>query len=386
MAEPLRIRGLHNEALVFARAVEMKCEDQILQYLNHEAFADTTVRIMPDVHAGKGAVVGFTATSNEFAVPSLVGADIGCGVCAYKLGRIQLRAEKLDAFIRRHIPSGTGIRPAMHGRVEDAWNCLPSPAPFSFGEFKGSLREICKTLDLSLPRVFCSLGTLGGGNHFIEIDRDDRRDYWLLIHSGSRGFGLRTAKYHEAAAAEKTGPDSPIKYLTDEAREAYIQDTRTAQEFARLNRTLMALLIIEGFFRKPMDEIECIESIHNYIDFSDGIVRKGAIAARKDQPVVIPFSMADGAVLGTGRGNADWNCSAPHGAGRKMSRSQARGGLSMDEYRKRMRGIWTSCVSEKTLDESPMAYKKTGDVLAFLGETVDVSRRLLPEYNFKAAE
>ena len=384
--KPIVIKGTYNEALVYARAVEMNCEDQILQYLNHEAFHDTRVRIMPDVHLGKGTVVGFTATCNSYVVPSLIGVDIGCGVSAYNLGPGKLPFEKLDRFIRREIPSGMAVHTEMHEKIESSYGMIRDGTFPGFGDFKQRIRSVCGRTNQNIQRVLSALGSLGGGNHFIEIDLDELKNRWLLIHSGSRNFGLKVARHHEAIAVKETDPRSGIKFLSGSKAGDYLEDMASAQMYAGLNRLLMVHIIVEGFFKEKPDYAKYIESIHNYIDFDDRIVRKGAIAAGENQPVVIPFSMAEGAVIGLGRGNAEWNYSAPHGSGRKISRGQALQGLSMDEYRRQMKGVWSTSVSEKTLDESPMAYKRRKDILGFLSETVDITNHLSPVYNFKASD
>jgi len=380
---PILVKGICNEALVYAKAIEQGCEDQLLSYLNQEIFADTKVRIMPDMHPGKGSIVGFTATCNEYAVPAIIGVDIGCGICAYKLGKGKLPFDKLDNFIHKHIPAGIEVRECMEERVEKVYAL--TNVGLSFTDFKAAIREVCQKQEQNIQRVFASLGTLGGGNHFIEIDVDEEHNRWLVIHSGSRNFGLRIAEYHNAVAISKTQGEMPIKYLSNEDAQSYYRDMRIAQRYAELNRMLMAMIIIEDFFKEDFESIEKIETVHNYIDFKERIVRKGAVSAQKGERLIIPFSMSEGAVIGNGLGNADWNYSAPHGAGRKLTRSQAKG-LSLDEYRKRMKGVWSSTVSKKTLDESPMVYKRSKDILDFIDETMTITHRLTPLYNFKAEE
>ena len=379
---PILVKGSCNTALVYARAIEQGCEDQLLVYLNQPAFANTKVRIMPDMHPGKGALVGFTATCNDYAVPALIGVDIGCGISAYKLGRGKLPFDKLDSFLCKNIPAGIETRKNMDERAEKVY---PYSAEMPFSDFKRDIREICEAQEQNLQRVLCGLGTLGGGNHFIEIDQDEEHNRWLLIHTGSRNFGLLIAEHHIDLAISKTPPENSIKYLEGEDAQAYYRDMKTAQRYAEVNRALIAAIIIEDFFKESMENVERIETVHNYIDFKEKIVRKGAVSAQKDQPVVIPFSMSEGAIIGLGKGNPEWNYSAPHGSGRKLTRTQAKG-LSMDEYRKRMRGIWSSRISKKTLDESPMVYKRSKDILDFIEETVAITHRLTPLYNFKAED
>jgi RNA-splicing ligase RtcB len=380
------VKGKYNEALVYAKALEMSCENKIRQYLDHPAFAGTTVRVMPDVHLGKGAVVGFTSSCDSRIIPAMVGVDIGCGVCACNLGRGNLRFDKLDAFIRKNIPFGMNVRSSLHEKFDAMASFTAKPGEESAPRFIEALEDLCKRQQRSPERVLASLGTLGGGNHFIEIDTDEDHNRWLLIHSGSRILGARTSEYHEIIALRETGAESPLKYLSGSYADEYRADMAVVQRYARINRALMAATIAGGFFKAPVEEAEYRESVHNYLDFSDSVIRKGAISAHLGEPVVIPFSMSEGAVLGRGKGNAGWNNSAPHGTGRKIARTQARKSLSLDEYRKQMRHVWSSCVDKDTLEESPMAYKRPRDILDYIGETVDIERRLRPLYNFKAGE
>jgi RNA-splicing ligase RtcB len=386
----IKVKGQQNEAVVFAKALEANCEDKIRQYLDHPVFAKTKVRVMPDVHLGKGTVIGFTASIDDAVIPSVVGVDIGCGVCACNLGRGALRFDKLDTFIRKNVPSGLDVRPYLHENLDEI-------VQFSTGDermnermngglFKKSIRDLCEKQKQWPERAFVSLGTLGGGNHFIEIDKDEEQNRWLIIHSGSRIVGAHTAEYHDIIALRETDAESPIKYLTGKYADDYRQDMITAQRYARINRALMAQTIANGFFKVDIRKTDYIESVHNYLDTDDGIVRKGAIMAHKNENVVIPFSMSDGAIIGRGLGNPDWNNSAPHGASRKIARGQARKGLSLDEYRKEMRGIWSSTVCKDTLEESPMAYKRPKDVLDYIGDTVEITHRLKPLYNFKSVD
>ena len=387
--KPIPVKGKYNEGLVYAKALETICENKILQYLNHPAFAETIVRIMPDVHLGKSTVIGWTATYNNLIIPSIIGTDIGCGVCACNLGRGKLAFDKLDKYIRKAIPSGQAVRKSLHDDFADI-NVFVSKNNDAVvlsdaDEFKNSIRKLCKKQEQRPERVFASLGTLGGGNHFIEIDIDENHNRWLLVHSGSRIMGARTAEYHEIIAFRETESESPIKYLSGEYAADYLADLQLVQQYASLNRALIAQTITKGFFNADIRETEFRDSMHNYIDTKELIVRKGAISAKKGEALVIPFSMSEGAVLCIGKGNPEWNCSAPHGSGRKKSRTDAKH-LSLDEYRKEMRGIWSSIICKDTLEESPMAYKKARDVLNYIGETVEVEQRLKPLYNFKAVD
>jgi RNA-splicing ligase RtcB len=390
MANPIVLKGKYNEAHVYAKALEYPCEHKIRQYLDHPAFANTKVRVMPDVHLGKTAVIGWTATYTNLIIPSVIGLDIGCGVCACNLGRGSLRFDKLDTFIRKNIPSGQSVRSTLHENLDEMNSYVSSDdrnADLSdTAYFKDEMYKICEKQGKSSERIVMSLGTLGGGNHFIEIDRDENNNRWLLVHSGSRIFGAHTAEYHEAIAIRESEAESNIKYLSGQLANDYLCDMRIVQHYACVNRALMAQTIAKDFFKIDIRETEYRDCVHNYIDIAGSIIRKGAISAKEGEPLVIPFSMSEGAVLGRGKANADWNNSAPHGAGRKRARGQARQGLSLDEYRKEMRGVWSSVICKDTLEESPMAYKKARDVLDYIGETVEVEQRLKPLYNFKAVD
>jgi len=392
--KPIIVKGKHNEAHIFAKAIEASCENKIRHYLDHPAFADTKVRIMPDVHLGKSTVIGWTATYDSRIIPSVIGFDIGCGVCACNLGRGKLAFDKLDKFIRKNIPSGQSVRSSLHDSLDEINNFISQKSGnedlSDTGKFKNEIRGLCEKQCKNPERVFASLGTLGGGNHFIEIDTDENGNRWLLIHSGSRIFGAQTAEYHEISALRETpnfqfGAQSPIKFLEGKYTDDYIADLRIVRHYASVNRALMAYSIAKSFFDADIRETEYHDCAHNYIDTSASIIRKGAISAKKGEPVIIPFSMAEGAILGKGKGNADWNYSAPHGSGRKKARTDARS-FSLDEYRKEMRGVWSSVICKDTLEESPMAYKKPKDVLDYIGETVEAEQRLKPLYNFKAVE
>jgi len=381
---PILVKGSCNEALVYAKGIEQGCEDQLLSYLNQEIFAGTKVRIMPDMHPGKGSIVGFTATCNEYAVPSIIGVDIGCGICAYKLGKGKLPFDKLDNFIHKHIPVGVDVRECMEDRVERVYALTNAEMPFT--DFKGAIREVCGRQEQNIQRVLASLGTLGGGNHFIEIDLDEEHNRWLIIHSGSRNFGLCIAEYHNAVAISKTKSEMPIKYLSNEDAQSYYCDMKVAQKYAELNRMLMAMIIIEDFFKEDFKSIEKIETVHNYIDFKEGIVRKGAVSAQKGERLIIPFSMSEGAVIGNGLGNPDWNYSAPHGAGRLMSRASAFKTLTMEDFEKAMNGIYSTSVKKETIDESPMAYKSIDDIITNIEPTAKILKIIKPVYNYKATE
>jgi len=384
--KPIVVKGKHNEAHVYAKALETSCENKIRHYLDHPAFSDTVVRVMPDVHLGKSIVVGWTATYSEKIIPSVVGLDIGCGVCACNLGRGKQRFDKLDTFIRKNIPAGQAVRSSLHEALgEMCAFTSPNSESSDAARFEDEIRRLCEKQGRSPDRPLVSLGTLGGGNHFIEVDIDQNHNRWLLVHSGSRSFGANTAEHHENIALRETDPESSIKYLSGSSARDYLTGLQIAQHYSSVNRALMAQTIAKGFFKIDIREIEYIDCVHNYVDIKNSIVRKGAVSAQKGERLVIPFSMSEGAVLGIGKGNASWNFSAPHGSGRKKTRTDARA-LPLDEYRKEMRGIWSSVIGKDTLEESPMAYKKARDVLDYIGETVEVEQRLKPLYNFKATD
>jgi RNA-splicing ligase RtcB len=387
--KPITVKGKYNEALVFAKALETTCENQIRQYLDHPAFAGTKVRIMPDVHLGKSTVIGWTATYDTLIIPSAIGFDIGCGVCACNLGKGKLAFDKLDKFIRNKIPSGQSVRESLHEELEEMNAFTAGNRGISnfavINVFKNEILRICKKQERQPERIFASLGTLGGGNHFIEIDKDESNNRWLLVHSGSRIFGAHTAEHHQAIALRETEADSPIKYLSEVYAADYLEDLMFVQHYASVNRLLIAQTIAKGFFDEDIREIEYIDSLHNYISPEEKLVRKGAVSAKKGEILMIPFSMSEGAVLGVGKGNPDWNYSAPHGSGRKKTRTDSRG-LSLDEYKKEMRGVWSSVICKNTLEESPMAYKRAKDVLDYISDTVEVQQRLKPLYNFKAVD
>ncbi len=389
MNKPIHIKGKHNEAVVYVKALETSCENTIRQYLDHPAFAGTKVRVMPDVHLGKGTVIGWTATYSSYLIPSIIGLDIGCGVCTCNLGKGKLAFDKLDRFIRKNIPSGQAVRHSPHDNLEEVTRFVSGNSASSelsdTVRFKNTIRRLCEKQKKNPERIFASLGTLGGGNHFIEVDIDEHHNRWLLIHSGSRQFGANTAEYHEMIALRETDAENKIKYLSGEYAEDYLSDLAVTQYYATVNRALMSYEIAKGFFGVDMYETDYFDCVHNYVDIENHIIRKGAISAQKGETVIIPFSMSEGAVLGEGKGNPNWNHSAPHGSGRKKTRTDARF-LSLDEYRKQMKGIWSSVICKDTLEESPMAYKKSGDVLDYIGDTLEIQRRLKPLYNFKAVD
>ena len=397
------IKGKMNTAVCYATVVEEIAIEQIRRMCDYEFTKGSRIRIMPDVHAGKGCTIGTTMTIVDKAVPNIVGVDIGCGMYTVALGAVDIDFEKLDEAAH-YIPSGMHI---WEGRQEH----------FDLQELR-CYRSLKNTKWLER-----SIGTLGGGNHFIEVDEASDGGKYLVIHSGSRNLGKQVAELYQQlaidlnkgketyfqqrdeiiriykeqgrrkeiqAALEKiswnkreTTIPEDLCFLYGSYLEDYLHDVEICQRFAKRNREKMAEIILQ---RCGMIGGEAFHTIHNYIDTEEMILRKGAIAAHKGEKVLIPINMRDGSVLAVGRGNAEWNDSAPHGAGRVMSRMKAKDTLTMDEYRRSMQGIYTTSVCENTLDEAPMAYKSLADIIDVIKETVDVIDVMKPVYNFKASD
>jgi tRNA-splicing ligase RtcB (3'-phosphate/5'-hydroxy nucleic acid ligase) len=371
---------------IFAEGVEQSALDQVNALSEHPAFKDQKIRIMPDVHVGAGCVIGFTSTFADKVVPQIVGVDIGCGVDAVCLRTYEGELDNpgffgmVDDRVRRNIPSGFNVHSEFPSRYGPNW-WAENPILMS------KVMDVCGRIGLDTDRVFKSIGTLGGGNHFLELNLDELWRLWAVVHSGSRNFGLRVAKYHQDIANKKN-PIGMMSYLDGDDAKAYIEDMKVAQEYAALNRKALLWAFSIGLYirdGKPMI-LEEVSSVHNHINFDDGIIRKGAISAHAGEKVIIPFNMRDGSIIAEGLGNDDWNYSAPHGAGRIMGRNAAKRSLSVNEFKETMAGVWSSCMSEKTLDESPMAYKNKDVVLSMLSGTVKVLHTLKPIYNFKASE
>jgi len=398
----LQIKGKVNTAVCFARVVEDEAIEQIRRMCDTEMTRGSQIRIMPDVHAGKGCTIGTTMTITDKAVPNVEGVDIGCGMYTVKLGKVDIDFEKVDEACHI-IPSGF-----------DTWERVMWP--FDVTELR-CYRELERA-----KRLNKSLGTLGGGNHFIEIDAAEDGTKYLVIHSGSRNLGKQVAEFYQQLAIDlnhgkeeyfakrdqiieeykvagrKKEIQAALKALRWEKKDAYVpddlcylygtylddylHDVVICQRFARENREHMAEVILE---RTGLEAIEAFHTIHNYINTDEMILRKGAISAHEGELVLIPINMRDGSVLATGKGNPDWNYSAPHGAGRIMSRSKARDVIEMDDYRKSMEGIYTTSVSTATLDEAPMAYKSLEDIIDVIEESVDVIEVLRPIFNYKAS-
>lgn len=392
------IEGKYNFAQVMVDELDQNAREQIENFLSCPVFKGSKIRIMPDCHSGKGSVIGFTATLGNYIIPQVIGVDVGCGVEAYHIGNFPIDFQKFDDFIRKNIPSGMSVRNNISQYLTDeTLEELFPQEKLTVEQFKATIKNISDKIHYcdseKVSRHIRSLGTLGGGNHFEEIDVDLNGENWLLLHTGSRNFGLRICNYHQNKAKkliEKFFIQDEYKDLEflpmDMGGEEYLEDMRFAQKFAALNRCLIAKHILQDFFSiKRFNEVKKIKSVHNYIG-DDNIIRKGAISAKIGEKVLIPFNMRDGVIVGTGKGNKNWNVSAPHGSGRIMSRNEAKKNLSLEEFKKTMDGIWTSCVSKDTLDEAPMAYKDKDLILNAIKETVDVDFWLKPVYNFKSSE
>lgn len=366
----MEIKGEYSTAKVFTNNIENEAYLQIKTMCSNEVFKDRKIRIMPDVHSGKGCVVGFTSEIGDKVSPYWIGVDIGCGMYSVNLGRVNISYDKLDTFIKKNIPFGF----AKNGDVDDSLD----------DGFKKRVEEICKKISVNAKEQLRAVGSLGGGNHFIEIDVDSKKNKWLVIHSGSRSFGLNIAEYYQKKAEEyvkEKNFENKLPILENELLQEYLQGVLVAQEFATENRKLIAQRIIK--FLKLDKELEAFETIHNYIDSKDGIIRKGAISAKTDEKIVIPLNMRDGIIIAIGKGNEDWNCSAPHGAGRKMSRSKAKESIEIEEFKKSMKNVWSSTISEKTIDEAPQAYKPKKEIIDNISDTAEIIEMLTPVYNFK---
>lgn len=403
----IKLKGKYNSAKIFTDNIEEEAISQIIQLLNQNFIEDGKVRVMPDVHSGAGCVIGFTADLGEKVIPNLVGVDIGCGMLTIKLDNINIELEKLDNIINEYVPAGYDTHESK------------------IVEFS-KLRELyCYKHLKSVERIEKSIGTLGGGNHFIEIDKDKNSNKYLVIHSGSRNLGHQVATYYQNLAIDlcsnkeeylnrrnqiiktykeqerkqeiqqvlenlekeykKLSPNYPrdLCYLTGKYRNMYLHDMKICQEYAQLNRETMANIILEKMFNKSLNNFEHFHTVHNYINFKDNIIRKGAISAYKNEKVLIPINMRDGSILAIGRGNSDWNYSAPHGAGRLMSRSKARENIDLKEFQKSMKDIYTTSVKESTIDEAPMAYKPIKEIIDNISDTANIIDVIKPIYNFK---
>ena len=391
----MNIKGQFNTAKVFSENLEDNCIRQIQEICSLKIFSGNKIRVMPDVHSGKGSVIGLTmecSPSPDFMIPNIIGVDIGCGVTVLELGNMEINFRYLDKFIRGQIPHGHD--------VNKSWK----EEEFS-REFIKKIQHLSDKTNTKFDRHMASIGSLGSGNHFIEVSIDSNGHKYLVVHSGSRHLGHQVAQYHQKLAESHCREEVPrdLKYLEGSGVSQYLEDMKVCQSFATLNRLFMTLrvarhlkldtfhiergisLALEG---RPLTllgrDSPLWESVHNYFSFEDGILRKGAVSAHRDEKIIIPFNMRDGSIIARGRGNPDWNFSAPHGAGRVLSRRKAKETLNMDEFREGMKKIYTSSVSQNTLDEAPKAYKPKEEIISLLEPCVEVIHEILPLYNFKA--
>ena len=366
------LEGRYNEAKIFTDVVDDASLAQVRLLLEQAFVQGSCIRMMPDIHAGAGCTIGTTMTIADKIVPNLVGVDIGCGMETVRLKEKHLELQKLDKLIYEKIPAGFQIREKTHRYFE-----------------KIDLQELCCYDDIDTRRAEKSLGTLGGGNHFIEVDRGGDGALYLVIHSGSRHLGLEVAEYYQRKGYEALDPaereqiPKTLAYVSGALFEAYIHDMKIIQAYARLNRQAMMDELVKGM---KLHVAEQFTTVHNYIDTEAMILRKGAVSAKHGEKLLIPVNMRDGSLLCVGKGNNDWNQSAPHGAGRLMSRSQAKKTWTVSEFKKQMKGIYTTSVHAGTLDECPMAYKGMEDIVRNIGPTADVVKVIRPVYNYKAGE
>lgn len=356
---------------IYTDNVEQKCLEQTEELLKLDTFKNSKVRLMPDTHAGKGAVIGFTAKLTDKIIPNIVGVDIGCGMLCVYLNNIEIDLENLDKEIYKKIPAG------MNSFEKEITNFDKIKEIYCYDKLKNSNK---------FPK---QIGTLGSGNHFIEIDIDDNNNKYLVIHTGSRNLGLQVAQYYQNLAIAKNKNDDISKelcHLEGKDREDYLHDMRICQEYAELNRETIAKTIVNDILKLDYDKLEKFHTVHNYISFVDYIIRKGAISAHKGEKVLIPLNMRDGALICIGKGNEEYNNSAPHGSGRVMSRKQAKENVNLDDYIESMKDIYTTSVNEYTLDESPFVYKNKNEIIENIKDTVDIVMNIKPIYNFKASK
>ena len=356
------ITGKFNSANIMIDEIDETTREQIQSFVDHPNMAEGNIAIMPDCHAGKGAVVGFTMPLGSVVIPNIIGVDIGCGMLMNVVKDFEgFDLKQLDGFIKSNIPSGF----RSNDRLEDH-GCLST-----------EVHEVCQRIGLDADKALRAVGSLGGGNHFIEAGKNSRGEICLTIHSGSRNFGKCVADIYQKKAGKED-----LDGLSMESGDAldYLHDMAVAQRFASRSREVMMKRITDFF---EMEILEVIESVHNFIG-DDDMIRKGATSARLGEKLIIPFNMRDGLALCVGKGNSAWNNSAPHGAGRILSRSQAKKRLSVADFKAQMEGVYTTTANVNTLDEAPGAYKDKGVILAAIGDTVDVVEFIKPIYNFKA--
>ena len=401
------IKGTFATAIVYTDTIDESAVAQLRTICDQPFTEGSRVRVMPDVHSGVGCVIGFTADLGELVIPNLVGVDVGCGMLTVELGRDPVDYALLDLIIHENVPAGFNVATQPLCEFPELEELLV------YRKLKG------------VERIRCSLGSLGGGNHFIEVDEDDEGNFYLVVHTGSRNLGQQVATLYQDLAQKKIknaagrnrqqelinrykaeGRDAEIDdalkalkkilpapnlprglcYLTGEDRQAYLHDMHICQDFAKLNRRTIANSILTALTHKSIDAFSHFETVHNYIDLETSIIRKGAVSAKLGEKLLIPINMRDGSLICIGKGNPEWNSSAPHGAGRLYSRAQARQLFSVDEFERQMKNVYTTSVNAETLDECPMAYKPMEEIMANIAPTVDVFKVIRPRYNFKAGE
>jgi len=369
----IEVKGKHNTAICYTSELESVSHKQILTVCDREEFSASKIRIMPDVHAGMGCTIGTTMTVIDKVVPGMVGVDIGCGMETVKLAEKILDYAALDRLIHRQIPCGRDVRRNRHEYNEEI-----------------DLEKLKIANEVKLDYARQSIGTLGGGNHFIEVARNESGELYLVVHSGSRHLGHEVANFYQNEAwrtmsthVNKRSFPKDLAYVSGALFNDYIHDMKITQQYATINRKAMADVILSGM---GLTEVERFTTIHNYVDTETMVLRKGAVSAKDGERLLIPINMRDGSLIAVGKGNDDWNQSAPHGAGRLMSRTVALKKLSMEEFEKLMSGVYSTSVSRKTLDESPMAYKGMEEILSHIGPTATVVEKIKPEYNFKSSE
>lgn len=399
----IEVNGRFNSAKIYTDVVDKASISQVITLCNQEFSAGSRIRLMPDIHAGAGCTIGTTMTITDKVVPNLVGVDIGCGMETIRIRETHLEMQRLDKLIYERIPSGFKIRDKAHRYAE-----------------RVDLEELFCAKHVDLLRAEKSVGTLGGGNHFIEVDRDEEENLYVVVHSGSRHLGKEVASYYQEEGfkilnrtddksiqqmiqelkdagrqkeiqqelkrlknLKQTEIPRELAYVSGELFDQYIHDMKLVQRFAALNRQAMIDEIVKGM---KLHVEEQFTTVHNYIDTDSMILRKGAVSARAGEQLLIPINMRDGSLICMGKGNEDWNCSAPHGAGRLMSRAQAKQSFTVSDLKKQMSEVYTTSVNSATLDECPMAYKNMTDIVENIGPTAEIVKIIKPVYNFKAGE
>ncbi|MCI9571248.1 MAG: RtcB family protein [Lachnospiraceae bacterium] len=362
------VKGIYAEAKIFTDDVEEYAQAQVKMICDHQAAEGSRIRLMPDIHPGKVGPIGLSMTATDKVIPQLLGVDIGCGMTCVKLNKDNVEFQKLDRVIRENVPSGFAIRKEPHHMA----------AEFPY-------EKLHCARHVNRPKAERSLGTLGGGNHFLELDRGEDGGLHLVVHTGSRHLGEEVAEHYTKlayASLKEQGLEVPyyMSYLEGDEKENYTEDVQTVQDYAELNRQVIVREILKGMKWKAVEQFSVA---HNYLDAS-GMLRKGAIAAEAGVQVIIPANMRDGMILGIGLGNEDWNCSAPHGSGRRLKREDVKSRHTVSDFKKEMKGIYSSCVGADTLDEAPFAYRSLAEIAERIRDTVQITEILKPVYNYKA--